>query len=420
MFLFDQKKGLALSSLTCPYYIVKFAKLFNDLVQDGTAQCNFLALKMLIHYFIAQYDSATELIRNNAWTCSETHFLDLIAKFDSNRFMRRMRKSILAKYKGSLDPRKFVLAIDDTDNPKYSKKLSNVQRWRSSKGYFNGNKVLVIALVHCDDGFAIPLDYRINIPKKLQKKTGESAIDFALEIAINANKSFPDIPVVADSWFDSEQLATKLRDQGITYVWELKSNRKAKLNPGRNQLWLGIREIFSALERFQVNIEKNKWISERIIVLKSHRTQIKAIACFNRKNGKDAFAFYATTDRQMPGARVWKIFRDRWKIECLFYDLKNHLNFGQLSTSKDKVNELAIVIPFVLITYFRLNPGMFNFKSNQTISHMLRSLMTENQNLFLEQILSGHYTQKIESLRIRRSRINKKPIVQAVEKKIAA
>ena len=249
----------------------------------------YLALKMLFEFFFNEYDSVSDLVRKNAWTMSESQFLSIIHRLDGNRFLRRMRNSILSKYKGKLIPQEFVLAIDDTDNPKYSQYLSGVQTWKSSKGFFHGQKILVIALVHTKSKFALPLFYRICLPKNEQEeKGGKSEIDLAFEIATLAAKEFKILPVVADSWFDSSDLAVRMRSLGITYVWELKSNRKVKNSPGRSKKWISLPNIFASIERSLVNSAKNKWISESVIVLKSSRTQVKAVAAYNRKNGKDA------------------------------------------------------------------------------------------------------------------------------------
>jgi len=118
-----------LPNLYCPQYIVILAGLTKDLFRDQAGCAYYLALKMLFEYFMGQCDSVSDLLRKNTWTMSESHFLNLILRLDGNRLMRRMRKSILGRYKGVLDPSNFVLAIDDTDNPKYSKSLSNVQIW---------------------------------------------------------------------------------------------------------------------------------------------------------------------------------------------------------------------------------------------------------------------------------------------------
>lgn len=408
-------------NLHCPPYIRKFADLTKNLVNNSKQCSYYLTLKMLIEYFFGEYDSVSELVRCNSWTLSESQFLHIILGFDGNRFIKRMRLSILRKYKGELSPNNFVLAIDDTDNPKYSAYLSHVQSWKSSKGYYYGQKILVIALVDVKRKFALPLDFRICLPRKDQKKNGgESGIDFAFELAVKAVNDFGNMPVVSDSWFDSSDLAVKMRNEGIIYVWELKCNRKAKERPGKHNSWVSLSEIFSQFERYNKNTINKKWISESLIVLKSKRTQVKAIAVYNRKNGKNAFGYYATTDRTMPGAKVWKIFRDRWNIECLFYDLKNHLNFGRLSVSDDKVNKLAFVIPFFIITYLRLSPESFNLKKGMTIKGMLKTLETIQSISTFEQLLSPKGPAFVKKIKIRMSRINTKPIIKGAEEKLAA
>lgn len=406
-------------SLVCPTYLVKLADSYKDLVNDRPSWNYYLGLKMLFCFFIHEYDSTASMIRNNSWTMSETHFFDVISGFDGNRFTRRMRASILKKYKGQLDPDKFILAFDDTDNPKYSRKLRGIQQWKSSKGFFFGQKILVLALVNIEDGFALPLDYRINVPKDLQKE-GESAIDFAFEIVVEATKSFPGLPVVADSWFDSEDLARKFRAAGIVYVWEFKSNRNVKANCGVHVEWSKPESLFKPLSREQVSLRNTRWIASSPIYLNNKRTQLKAIAAYNRKNSSEAFAFYASNDVTISGARIWFLFRMRWKIECLFYDLKNHLNFGRLSSSNDKVNNLAIVIPFVLLVQLRIKPDSFGLETGLTISTMLETLKHRERERVLNQLINDPCTAKLEKLRIRRSRINKKPVVQASERIMAA
>ncbi len=142
---------------------------------------------------------------------------------------------------------------------------------------------------------------------------------------------------------------------------------------------------------------------------------VKVTAAFNRKNGKDSFAYYATTDRSMSGERAWKIFRARWKIESLFYDLKNHLNFGRLSVSDDKANELAFVIPFVIITYLRINPRAFGLNEGRTVFQMTRTLRRNQENAMIDRLLEGYSTEKFRLLKNRRMNIGKKPAVQRTE-----
>lgn len=403
-------------NLYCPPHICKLADLTKDLVRDLSGCSYYLSLKMLFEFFFNEYDSVSELIRRNSWTLSESQFLNIILGFNGNRFLKRMRSSVLGKYKGKLDQRNFVMAIDDTDNPKYSKYLFGVQSWRSSKGHYYGQKVLVIALVDAKSKFAIPLDFRLCIPKEKQDgHSSRSGIDLAFEVAVNAAKEFKSIPVVADSWFDSSDLARKMRSEGIIYVWEIKSNRKVKQNPGKYSKWISLQKLFSKKQKYLVTAAKNKWISESVIVLKSKTTQIKAIAAFNRKNGKNAFAYYASTDRTMSGAQIWKIFRDRWSIECLFHDLKGYLNFGRLSVSDNEANKLAFVIPFVIISYLRINPGAFGLDNNMTVKGMIKTLKMKHEMSTLDLIQNGKHSSLLEKIKIRQRRINKKPVIKGTD-----
>ena len=292
-------------NLHSPKHIRKFADLTKDLCKDGSSSLQYLALKMLFEFFFNQYDSVSDLIRQNAWTMSESHFFRTILGFEGSRFLRRMRRSILKKYKGQLNPKDFILALDDTDNPRYSKYLSHVQSWRSSKGMYYGQKVLVLALVNVNDGFCIPVDFKFCVPKKEQKKDGkDNALELAFEMIMKASSSFKGIYVVADSWFDCSNLAKKLDKRKIVFIWELKSTRKAKIQNDLFEKYFFLKELFCSLVRICVNSSKNKWISESVIRLNSNKIIVKAIAAYNRKNGKDPFAFYASTDKSMPGERV--------------------------------------------------------------------------------------------------------------------
>lgn len=399
----------------------KLADRYKDLVSDLGQSASYLALKMLFAYFMGEYDSAVELIRNNAWTMSESHFLATIQSFQADRFMRRMRNSILRKYKGVLDPRRFVIAVDDTDNPKYSKFLKNIQTWKSSKGSYYGQKILVICLVDEQSKFAVPLHYHICAPTYVQKETGElNELDVAFDLIMKTVKQFGNLPVVADSWFDSGDLALKLRKNGVIFIWELKSNRKAKVHPGRSDTWVTLSELPVWGQRSAVVSNTKKWISSSIIVLKSHKFMVKTVAVFNRKNGSVPFGFYASTDMSISPERIWFISRARWKIECMFRDLKQHLGFGRISTSFDSVNDLAVVIPFVILTQFRLNPGAYGLKDGETISSCVKTLKKRREDKTIDILLARAEQDKLELLRRRRSRINQKPVSQAAEGNRAA
>ena len=391
-----------------PVYICTFVDMFFDLYRNQAHSPTYNAVKMLFIYFMHEYESVSDMIRKNAWTQSESYFLFQISRMDGNRIMKRMRASILRRYKGSLNPSNLCLAIDDTDNPCYSKTLPGIQTWKSSKGSFHGQKVMVCALVDRTRKFALPLFFEFCTPKS--SKTYKSGIERAFDLGMKAvNMGFTGLPLVADSWFDSEELAQKFRDEGVVFVWELKGSRNAKNTADKKGQWRKLKEMFGNLSRSSVGKkDKKKLISTRLLSLKSHKTKIKAVACYNTETDKKAFAYYASTDLTLSGARIWSLFRTRWYIECLFYDLKNHLNLGKISTKHERVNELAFVIPFVILVYMRLNPGAFGLVSGQTVSTMIEKLKFRHEKETLKGLASGAYKKKLEIIINRRKSINKK------------
>jgi IS4 transposase len=72
------------------------------------------------------------------------------------------------------------------------------------------------------------------------------------------------------------------------------------------------------------------WFNEKNHGQKKYPKMLNALAVYNRRNGKNAFAYYVSTDLKMIGARIWEITRARWKIEWMFPDLKQNLSFGSL------------------------------------------------------------------------------------------
>lgn len=406
-------------SVFAPVYICVFADMFFDLYRNQAHSPTYNAMKMLFIYFMHEYESVSDMIRKNAWTQSESYFLFQISNMDGNRIMKRMRASILRRYKGSLNPDNLCLAIDDTDNPCYSKFLPGIQTWKSSKGYFHGQKVMVCALVDRTCEFALPLFFQFCTPKS--SKDYKSGIERAFDLGMKAvNLGFIGLPVVADSWFDSEQLASKFKDEGVIFIWELKGSRNAKRSVDKNGQWKKLNEIFDNLARSIVGKKDNqKLISTRQLLLKAHRTKIKAVACYNEKRDKKAFAYYASTELTLSGARIWSLFRARWSIECLFRDLKSHLNLGKISTKYENVNELAFVIPFVILVYMRLKPGSFGLLPGQTVSTMIEKLKFRHEKETLKGLVSGAYKKSLEVIINRRKSINKKPTNKGPEALVA-
>lgn len=403
--------------LIIPAAVRILANRFKNLCQGTVPGSYFVGLEMLFAYFLFEFDSVCDLLRQNAWTLSESQFLSMIEHFPANRFMTRMRSSILRKYKGRLNVNDFLFAIDDTDNPKYSKHLSNVSNWRSSKGTYKGQKIMLLALVNRRERFAIPLTYCFVMPKNHPDHI--KGPDAAVRLVKDAVAfGFPKLPLVCDSWFDSVEMVKALQSFGVRYYWEMKSNRNAKNNPGPNVKWSKLHDIFRPLNRILVPkhhaTHEARWVaSTRIMISKLPRI-IAAVGVYNRKNGRDAFAFYACSELSVSGAEIWQVSRARWAIECLFRDLKQNLSFGKFHCSNDNASHLAVVVPFIIVTVMRIEPEILGCQSNgKTIGTIAKELRGEEFQRNLDRLINNPRCTKLIALAQRRRAINSKPRVSS-------
>jgi hypothetical protein len=336
----------------------------------------------------------------------------MLEKLPANRFLRRLQRSILSHYRGRLDVANFIYAVDDTDNPKYAN-LSSVSHWSGSKGKYFGQKILVLALVDERQKFALPLAFKYCQPKKVdgQVKAPKLAIELMKEILA---AGFPCLPLATDSWFDSKEFAADCEEMGIRLVWELKSNRKARANPSPHVSNTDLQSLFRDMKRKILRSEKKskrKWYAQLRILISGRRSYLNSIAVYNRRNGREAFAFYATTDLQMSGARIWRVSRARWAIECLFRDLKQNLNFGRFQSGKQNAVDLAVIMPFLIVTMLRLSPKSLSLPPDQTIGCMLHVLRNRALDRSLDLILSNPTNPRLANLRFRRAQHGRKPRV---------
>ena len=303
-------------------------------------------------FFMFGCNSLCELARNCPWSHSVSDLSRSIQRFDSSRFMRRLRASILRHYGGKISAEDFCFAVDDTANPKYGKKIFRCGSWHSSGGLYFGQKILVLVLVDIKRSIALPLAY-IVLPKK-----GDPAHKTAPKLAIDLLRfalaeGYPQLSVTTDSWFDSSQFIADIEGLGLQLIGELKANRKVKTSPGPDSKWVTLPQFFASKSRFKVNsrfdskaVKEHKKVpksaAQSRIFIRDRRSGLNGLAVYNRKNGIEAFAYYVSTDLSMSGSRIWEITRARWRIECLFRDLKQHLSFGRLPCGGEKAADFAV------------------------------------------------------------------------------
>ena len=391
---------------------------------NASSGIDFANTTALFLYFLFGCDSLSQLAREHVNSPSVSDLSRAIAKFPGNRFMRRCRQSVLNHYTSALNADDFVFAIDDTSNPRYGKTIFGCQRWKTHGGGYFGQKILVLVLVDIKRNIALPLGYAF-----LTGKLDPSYIP-VLERAVKLvddclEAGFPRLPIVADSWFDSRELMQAFSDRGMTFVTELKSRRKVRNSTGYYVPYKPLAAYFQNPhgEVYARPLEKHRgkgrprlrFTEVKILQIKTFKTPIKVVALYNKRSSHQAFGYYASTDRTMPGATVWKIFRARWAIEVLFRDLKQNLSFGNLPCGGANASDLAVCLPFALIISLRLKPEIWQTDAGRTIGEMLTKIKEEA--LFKSIVLLGlEGSAKLRSrVRARRdpSRFGRKPIDRA-------
>ena len=151
----------------------------------------------------------------------------------------------------------------------------------------------------------------------------------------------------------------KIEAQGLAMVVEIKSNRNVRSNPGFYVEWSKLDIEFSSQSRqrartdwesIKVKTKKKRGMSlaEMVLQVKERSCPLKVVASYKRRNGTEAFGYYASTDRDMPRSKVWAISRMRWKIEELFRTCKQRLAFGKLSLKGKEAAHLAVALPLFL------------------------------------------------------------------------
>jgi hypothetical protein len=400
---------------------------FKDLFEGRSGSYNNLCA--LFCLFLFGLDELSSVVRTCPWSHSVSDLSRSVRCFNSNRFMRRLRSSILNKYKKEgFSSGNFCYAVDDTANPKYGKSIFRCGPWHSSGGPYHGQKILVIALIDIVRGIAIPIGYAI------VAKEGDPAYIPAHKLACEILKcvisdGFPRIPVAADSWFDSVEFIADLEDMGLQFAGEIKGNRKVKPCPTPKVSWRNLPDIFQCLPRFRAHsrfdskevragTKRAKCFSQRRIWIKKRKSPITVIAVYNRMNSTEAFAYYATTDLSMAGSTLWETSRARWKIECLFRDLKQSLSFGRLTCVGPEAAHLSVCIPFCLITSLRLDDvARWGLVKTGSIGSLVGQIREIALNKSIATILNDNHSGLIGKLRGRRhiNRLNQKPVDQPAE-----
>lgn len=384
-----------------------------DRIKDLFPEVKYLQLTAIISLFLLNKPTVSSVTRDLPYVQSVSTICRGIRAMRPNRLMRRLRHSVLRRLKEKLNNNDFAFVVDDTGNPKTGVKIFRTGYWGGSGGVYHGQKVLVISLVNLKSKESIPLEYVI-LPKRESSQSPKIFWHALRALKALQAAGFPPLTVVCDSWFSSVAFMSSLEQSGFHSVMEIKANRKVGINPGSHVPWISLPQAFVGQQRLRTvtnwddlrvkrRTKKGKCIAERHLLLRNRKTPVKVVAVYNRRNGKQAYGYFASTDQRLSRARIWLLSRSRWSIECIFKTCKQFLSFGKLSCEGEEAAHLAVALPLYLYALLTMeDPRHFGLTKREPLSMMIKKIQERSFASSISAMLHRPVQEKLTLLKNRR------------------
>jgi hypothetical protein len=402
-------------SVIVPTQIRKLADRFKS-----TQEFSFGCLCALFTLHLFGCCSLCEAARHLAWSPSVSALQRAVAGFSANRFMRRLRQSILRRLGDDLIGERFCFAIDDVPVEHFGKKIFRIGSWKChGGGLMRGQRILVLALIDRQRGVALPLAFEVltNTKDPEHRKATDVAVDL---VKLILDDGFPSLPFVFDSWFDSVRLMDDLEQLNAHFVIESKSNRNVKRCAAPGAKWKTWKDILHGRIKRGVKLDSTensrelrgtRYLAEGRIFIKGRSTMLKAAAVYNKPTDGKFFAVYVSNALNKSGAELWSLSRARWHIEEAFRILKQDFSFGKLPLEGRTGTEIGVCIPFALIVSFQLDRSDWS-KRNSTVGSAVKEVREYSLSQVLDEYEKGSKRIALLRLKCRRKvdRNTKKPV----------
>ena len=203
--------------------------------------------------------SISEAVRHAGWMNSVSTLSHAAESFDRDGFMKRIRSSLLNKYKGKMETSRFCFAVDDTVVPRSGKKMFGVgfHPRHGKSGVVRAQRVIVLFLVDRERGVAFPLAFSMCLNKHCENYRTCQDLCFDLVKQV-IDFGFPQLVTVVDAGFDSVPLVKKFDSAGLSVVFECKANRAVKTNPAPNGIKKTWKEALHKKIKVAVKLTKKR------------------------------------------------------------------------------------------------------------------------------------------------------------------
>ena len=228
--------------------------------------------------------------------------------------------------------------VDDTQIEKRGKRMEGVYRTflHSAKRYADAHTVVTGCIVY--KGVAIPYATSLFLSDKVyselaakyslgrRKKLTELAAEIIESLEVPERTK---VVVLFDKFYLAPKVLAACKKRGFSYVGAVKSNRIFKASGSTNKR--KINEYIPGLLRRRGHKSKIQG-SSMIHYLAEHKGWLSKVGAINlvcsRRENEKSILTLATNDSTLSAKKVVEAYRNRWAIEVLFKDAKQHLGLG--------------------------------------------------------------------------------------------
>lgn len=258
------------------------------------------------------------------------------------------------------NPSRYILALDDTIVEKTGKCIWGCYWWfdHCKNATVYGQKILYLGIIDTYTDQFVPLCWEV-LHRDLDGSDNGSEHETGIDVAKKLLKrllrlGFPKLPIVFDSWFCSSEFMEYLDEKNISFVSEIKNNRK--VTKIRNQIVeISIKDLLRDSPRSKIMYnEKTKWASSSIVNLKGCLIKLKTVLVANNKGLKhDAFAYYVSNRTNWDAAKIWRLSRKRWAIEVQFRELKQLFTLCEAPVRSKQAVEIHLSMSAIALSVIR-------------------------------------------------------------------